>query len=425
MVIPFFPPMGGGGVHRPLSFVRYLPEHGWRTTVVTPEGSAYWVSDPTLADRVPASCRVIRTRTWSGQWLLARTGPKGGRGPQRRSSRGFGVARRVASAVLVPDSYVGWYPFAVRAALAVARAERVDALYSTSPPETAHLVGATLHRRTGLPWLADFRDPWMNLHLLAPPTPWHERLHRAWEAKVCASAAVVATTCWHAARLRASYPRARVLRISNGYDGDETRSVASIVPPARPFRIVHAGTLTQRRSAVPFLEGLAAFFAARPDARGEVQVEFIGPREDENDRAVARLGLESWVRFRDTVPHAETLREERAAHVLLLIKHVDVRYDGLVPGKLYEYIGLGRPVLALAPPGEAADLIRTLRRGMIASPSAPAEIAAAIGAMFDRHRDGTLERAYDLSERPELERSRLAGEMAAALAELVRRGGRA
>lgn len=423
MIVPFFPPMGGGGVHRPLSFVRYLPEHGWRTTVIAPDGGSFWISDATLAERIPDSCRVIRTRTLSGQGLLARASTRGAARSQKRSSRGFGLVRRAASTVLVPDSYIGWYPFAVRAALDVARRERFDAVYSTSPPETAHLVGGVLHKRAGLPWLADFRDPWMNLHLLPTPSALHARVQRRLEARVCREADVVVTTQWHETRMRVEYPKARVTRISNGYDGDEARSVASIVPPERPFRIVHAGTLTQRRSAVAFLDALAVFLAARPEAREALQVEFLGPREDESERAVTRLHLEQWVRFRDTVPHAETLRTERAAHVLLLIKHADARYDGLVPGKLYEYIGMRRPVLALAPPGEASELVEGLRRGETASPSVVAEIASAIELMFDRHREGALERAYDLSVRPELERARLAGELAAALDRLTRRRG--
>ena len=203
MIIPFFPPMGGGGVYRPLSFVSYLPQHGWKTTVVTPEAGAYWISDPTLMERIPSTCRVIRTRTLSGQGLLARSGAPERTRSQSRSSLGFSVARRAVSAVLMPDSYIGWYPFAVQAALAAAKVERFDALYSTSPPESAHLVGLAVQRRTGLPWLADFRDPWMNLHLLPPPTALHARLHRRWEAKVCLTAHVVTTTRWHEAQVRA------------------------------------------------------------------------------------------------------------------------------------------------------------------------------------------------------------------------------
>ncbi len=415
MIVPFFPPMGGGGVYRPLSFVRYLPEHGWRVTVVAPRGDAFWIRDESLVATIPSDCRVVRTATWSAQGVLA-AARAGGKSAPTRSSSKFAVARRAGAMLLVPDTYVGWFPFALRAALREARATAFDAVYSTSPPETSHLVGDAVRARTRLPWVADFRDPWMNLRLLDPPSAWHARVHRALEARVCAHArAVLVTTRWHEATMKESYPRANVIRIANGYDGDEARSVADVAPEARPMRIVHAGMLTQRRSATPFLEALARFFAARPEARADIEVEFVGAREDENERAVDRLALSDRVQFRASLPHDSVLQLERRAHVLLLIKHVDSRYDGLVPGKLYEYIGLARPVLALAPPGEARSLVESLRRGETADAGDVEAIAHKIRVLYDHYRSGTMERAYDLSPRPEFERARQAGELARVL----------
>lgn len=423
MLVPFFPPMGGGGVYRPLSFVRHLPAYGWRTTVVTPAGDAYWIRDESLVGRVPGECRVIHTRTWSGQAMLARG--RGGRPAPRRSSRGFGVTRRLAAAVMIPDSYVGWIGFAVRAALEVAKNEHVDAVYSTSPPESTHLAGLKVHRATGLTWVADFRDPWMNLHLLDAPTPWHTRLHRRLERSVCSHASsVVVTTRWHETRMHHTFPAAVVARISNGYDGEELAAVDAPPPPARPMRIVHAGMLTQERSATPFLEALARVLRTEPSLGGEMEVEFIGPREDENERSVARLNLSGVVKFRDPLPHAETLRVERSSHVLLLVKHADPRYDGLVPGKLYEYVGLRRPVLALAPEGEARQLVTSLRRGETASPAELAEIERALRTMIGHYRAGRLDDVYDLSPRPEFDRSRLTGDLASVLDAAVERSRR-
>ena len=415
MIVPFFPPMGGGGVFRPLSFVRYLPQHGWCTTVVAPQGDAFWIRDESLLDAIPAECRVVRTATWSGQRVVVawRGGKSAG---ATRSSRGFGRARRLGSAVLMPDTYIGWYPFALRAALREAKVNRFDAVYSTSPPETSHLVGQRVQARTRLPWLADFRDPWMNLRLLDPPSALHERFHRALEASVCMHAnVVVVATRWHESVLKGAYPSARVERIPNGFDGDEVRSVATLEPPRAPMRFVHAGMLTQKRTAAVFLEALARFFERRPEARGDVRVDLVGAREDENERAVARLGLSDVVELRATIPHREAVRTERLAHVLLLIKHADSRYDGLVPGKLYEYLGLARPVLALAPPGEARTLVESLRRGETAAPDDLEAIAQKIALMYDHYRAGTLESAYDLSPVPALERSRQAGELARVL----------
>jgi glycosyltransferase involved in cell wall biosynthesis len=413
MLVPFFPPAAGGGVYRPLSFVRHLPRYGWRTTVVTPEAGTYWIRDESLLERVPPECRVVRTRSWSGQAALARA--RSGRAAPKRSSRGFGIARRMASAVLLPDSYIGWYPFAVRAAIEVTQEDRVDAILSTSPPESTHLAARAVHRRTGLPWVADFRDPWMNLHLLEPPTSWHAEIHRRLERDVCRDAQLIVTTRWHESLLRAAHPGARVTRVSNGYDGEELSGLERLTPPARPLRIVHAGMLTQRRSATPFLEAVARVVASEPLMRAGLRVEFVGPREDENELSARRLRLDDVVVFRDPLPHAETLRTQGEAHILLLVKHDNPRYDGLVPGKLYEYIGLRRPVLALAPDGEARDLVVSLRRGEVAPPADVDAIERALRVMITHHREGRLETAYDLSPRPEFDRSRLAGDVASVL----------
>ncbi len=422
MIIPFFPPMGGGGVYRPLSFVKYLGGHGWQPTVIAPRGDAFWIRDDGLETQVPGSVCVIRTETLSGQSLLARARRQDA-ATQRRSSRGFALARKMSSALILPDTYRGWLPYALRAARDVLRRESFDAIYSTSPPETSHLVAGKLHAETEIPWVADFRDPWMNLHLLRPPTPVHAALHRRMERSVCGQAHVVVTTRWHEALLRGRYPAGPgVTRISNGYDGAEAAGVAGVEPAEKPMRITHAGMLTQDRSAGVFLRGLRRFLDRRPDASSDINVLFVGAREDANERAAADLGLDGVVRFSNTASHADTLKIEKASHILLLIKHVNPDYDGLVPGKLFEYIGLRRPILAIVPEGEARDIVERLGRGEAVAQDDPEPVAAAIDRMYDAYRTGTLESCYRLEPRPEFTRERLAGEMALLLDDVAATG---
>jgi hypothetical protein len=171
--------------------------------------------------------------------------------------------------------------------------------------------------------------------------------------------------------------------------------------------------LTLGRSTRPFLEGLAAFVRRVPAAAGSVRVVFIGARESANEEWVRRFGLEELVSFEDTVPHRACVGRETGSHVLLLIKHDDERYRGLVPGKLYEYIGARRPILAIGPDGEASRLVRELRRGETPRIDRPDEIAGAIETMHRRWRDGSLESAYSLEAVPRysrrVEAERLAG----------------
>jgi glycosyltransferase involved in cell wall biosynthesis len=423
MIVPFFPPMAGGGVYRPLSFVKYLPEFGWRTTVVAPRGDSFWIRDERLVEQIPESCEVIRTKTLSGQAVLAGRGKK--RPSQRRSSSGFSAARRLASFFLFPDTYAGWRPFAVKAALAAIGRERFDAIYSTSPPESSHLAALTVRRRTGLPWVADFRDPWMNLYLFKPPTPFHAAAHRTMERRVCEEAHAVVATRWHEDHMKKTYPGAAgVTRISNGYDAAEARAVASGEPPRDRFRITHAGMLTQNRTAIPFLRGLRALLAKRPAIRPKLEVVFAGAREDRNEEAVTSLGLGDVVKFCDTLPHDETLQLERCSHILLLIKHINPDYSGMVPGKLYEYIGARRPVLALAPDGEAARLVSELRRGAVVSQEDENALADTLSELYSDYENGVLDGRFDLTDRPEFSREVLAGRLASVLDDLTGAGAR-
>ena len=261
--------------------------------------------------------------------------------------------------------------------------------------------------------MADFRDPWMNLYLLPAPTTLHRRVHEALERGVCRHASVVVTSPWHRDILVAKYPRiGRVTLITNGYDPTHIEAVGGIRPAADRFQIVHAGMLTQTRTAGPFLQAMRLFLDEVPDAARRCRVIFLGPRESINDASVRELGLSSVVTFRDTASHCETLKIERASHILALIKHASPVYDGIVPGKLYEYIGLERPILALVPEGEAGNIVMRLRRGEVVSQNSPAEIAAKIKLMYGKHLSGTLETDYDLSAVSDYRRDVLARRLA-------------
>ncbi len=420
MIVPFFPPLSGGGVFRPLSFVKYLEKHGWQTIVIAPRETAYWVLDESLLREVPESCEVVRTRSFSGQAILSllRRGGFGKKSSEVRSSRGFKLLRRIGNSLLFPDTYIGWYPFAVRTAKRLLASEPVDAIYSTSPPETSHLVGLKIHEMTGLPWVADFRDPWINLYRFPPPTRIHRGIHEKLLARICARAAVVVASRWHEELLKSKHPGIENLkRISNGYDKAKLEDLFDIAPPTDSFQIMHAGMLSENRSAVPFLEALRMFCDRIPESRDRCRAVFLGPREDENEATAKRLGLGGIVEFRDSVSHRETLQMERASHILLLINP----YSEIVLGKFYEYMGVCRPVLGLIPEGEGRDLIESLNRGEAAPPEDPSRIAEKIGVMYEKFLDGSLDESYNLDLLPQFEREHLAGELAAYLETLLDR----
>ncbi|HEX7077903.1 MAG TPA: glycosyltransferase [Candidatus Eisenbacteria bacterium] len=390
LVAYFYPPVAGGGVYRTLGFVRHLPEFGYEPTVLTGPGAAPWVADPGLLSAV-AGVEVVRTPARSGPPI-----------PRARASRPGWISAlaRTAAWIAIPDAYARWRAAAVRAGLARIRAGGVDAIYSTSPPDTGHLVARDLRRATGLPWLADFRDPWIGLGYRRPPTPWHRARHEALLRSVLREASrVVAATegtaAWLAVHAGDPAPRATV--IENGFEAEEWRGVK----PRRfdLFTVLHAGRLSEERTLEPFLRGLVLFLARHPDRRVGMQCLLYGPRDAAQERAIARSGLGDVVRFEGQASHVDALAMEAGADLLLLVKSASPRYRDLVPGKLYEYIGAARPVLAVAPEGPAADLVRRLRMGWVADPAAPEKIAEALDAAWAARAAARGARGRDGDER--------------------------
>ena len=352
MVAYFYPPLAGGGVHRALSFTRHLPEHGWDCTVVCAGPRDYWVSDPSLEARIPPGTEVIRVSGGSAlaAWLGVRGGDRG-----RRSGADYAWLRRLSDWWLLPDSYVGWSARATRAALTRARAGGIDAVLTSSPPDSVHLAGLRLARATGLPWVADFRDPWMGLWFREPPTRWHRARQAAFERRVLEGSDLVLTaSATHAERVgerSGAQPRA-LQHLPNGFEpwsGDAA-------PNPDQFVLVFSGTLSLMPDVELLLDALHEMLAATPEARRRLRVRLVGPYDSGyEDRSIA-LGLKGIVEFTGPRSHAETRALQHAADLLLLWKPRGA--PTMVPGKLYEYLDSGRPILALLPAeDEAARLV--------------------------------------------------------------------
>ncbi len=418
----FYPPLAGGGVHRVLSFTRYLPARGWKCTVVCAGEEDYWVTDDSLLARVPAETEVIRVHGGSAlsAWLRMRRAR-----PGQRSGRTFGGLRRLADWFLLPDSYAGWAARARAAALRRVAQGGIDALLSSSPPDSAHLAGLAVKRHTGLPWVADFRDPWFGLYLREPPSAWHRARHAAMERAVVGGADVVLTASrTHAGRLgaRSGATAREVVHLPNGFEPlAESAAPAPVAAAAgETFTLVFTGTLSQMPDTETFLEAVHEVLAHRPEARRRLRARLAGPYEtDLADRALA-LGLTGIVEFTGPLPHAATRALQRSADVLLLWKPPGA--PTMVPGKTYEYLDAGRPILGLLEPGdEAAELVRRAG-GSVVPPRDRAALAAWIDARYVAWKEG----ARPASARPpwleEHRRDRLAVRLADTLDRLTRKG---
>ena len=406
------PEASSSGVLRTLKYSRYLGSHGWRVTVLTVRADAYEVVDRGLEGQVPSSVRVVRTAYINTKWHL--------------SVRGAHLA-----VTAIPDRWIGWWPWAVRAGGRILREDPVDLVYSTSPPATAHLIGRTLARRARLPWVTDFRDPWFE----DPPEPGTPRTvkwaaQRLERAVIHRSACVIGSTRRLRDTLAARYPDEpghKFVAIPNGFDEAD---FAAFEPAPRSsageMLVVHAGSINAEfRDPRPVFE--AALRAARAGAldAGRLRFRFLGAGafgdSAEMTRAVAQAGLGGHVEFLPRVPYDQALRELAAADLLLLLQASADTVD-LVPAKLFEYLRSGRPVLALVRPGASAEVLQEAGGGWAVDPRDPARLQEVLAVAY---RMWQARRLAELAASPErlktFSREHLAAELARCFNALVDR----
>lgn len=403
MVLYFFPPLGGISMSRNVRNVQYLPQHGWTPVVLTPRNAGYHLHDPGSLDLIPDGTRVIRApsleaghvrslvvglRDLLSDLVTARTEappsvePNIAGADQTGSARGGGRLEGIRRLLFFPDDQVGWLPFAVLAAIRAHRAAPFDAIYSTSSPITSHLVAGIVKHWTGLPWIAEFRDPWLG-NALAAPLPWmHRRLQVKIERWIVRSAdRVVGISPGITHLYRTRYPGApEMVTITSGYDRSEARKQPPREGSDGPFRIVYTGTLDRPTELATFLEGLDGLLTRRPELTERLAIDFYGSTSD-SCRVIADAfiagPLGRTVRFHGFVPRRDALEALAAADAALILLGAGSGMGLFIGGKLFDYIGQDRQILAMLPDGDSKDILERLDWGVICHPD-PTEVGRAI-----------------------------------------------
>lgn len=424
----FFPPLGGGGCQRTLKLVRYLEPLGWTSTVVTSRDPDYWILDPTLLEEVPPSTEVIRAGGVTSHRLL-RLLSRGGlaieRPQGRRDPRWFRKLRRLQSWLLIPDGYRPWAREAERAAARRIQEGGVDAVWTTSSPESAHLAGLSLKRRFGIPWVADFRDPWVGRVTYRPPTHWHDARHLTLEREVVQAAdrvTLVSEAMTSLYRQRYSEtPADRFVTVPNGVDSDDWRRADLLPPPSdgevardrSRFVLLHAGQLAHRPTARTLLAAARRVIEADPRAASELTLRFLGGNEELTREEYEREGLGGVVEILPSRPHLQALASMRRAQGLLLLGHGGDADALLYTGKIYEYLTSGRPLLGILDPGPAAELIRSADAGVVCGANDVGAAAETVGRWLNEwRREGTLRQRPPVPAAAAWERSAIAADVA-------------
>lgn len=420
VVAYYFPPMGLSGVQRVAKFVKYLPDFGWRPTVLTVEPGGYFAYDETLLREVEAAgVEIVRTPSWDPTRLFGRkrTVALPDESTRRRLSN-------LSQFFFVPDNKLGWLPHAVRAGRRLLRAQAFDAVFSSAPPYTAHLVAARLARQSGRPLIADFRDDWVDNPRHVYPTRWHRRLHERLERRVVRASRRVTAINAHIrdALVRRNGGDAVARRISvlpQGFDPADFERPAAPRDPAR-MRLLYSGVFYDAQTPDVFLRALAAWLERRPGARDRVEAVFVGLVPEASRALAERLGLGGVVRYEGYLAHDEAVARLRSADALWMTIGRRPGAEGISTSKLFEYFGAGKPILALVPEGAAREALAPHRAAVVVDPDDASAAAAALDDLFRRWEEDRLPRP-DPEYVRRFDRRRLAGKLAALLSECAER----
>ena len=367
----YWPPSGGSGVQRWLKFAKYLPEAGWEPVIFTPENPDFDLQDETLLKDISSDLEVIRFPIWEPYQLFAslkkqKTHP--GRFlelPKRGALEKLAIWLRAN--MLVPDPRVFWVRPSVKFLSELVQSGQFQAVITTGPPHSLHLIGLQLKERFGLPWIADFRDPWSQWEFLdtLPMLSFIRRRHEALEQKVLQQADVVVTISPTFQRDLERLSGRKIELVTNGYDPADI-PVDFTPPPkvANQLHLIYTGIIDAIRNPLPLMQALKDEFESTGE---EVSWTFVGKVSEQVQQQVqSDPWLQSHIHFAGYVSHQEVFDFYAKADALVLILTDTKNAKGNIPGKLFEYLATGLPILALGDPqGDSSEILSQAGAGAV------------------------------------------------------------
>ncbi|GMQ81532.1 MAG: glycosyltransferase family 4 protein [Rhodothermia bacterium] len=415
LVAYYFPPFGLSGVQRVSKFVKYLPEFGWDVSVLTIKPGSYFAYDTSLLQDVERPGVVIH-RTVSLD--PTRMFPKREVGMPGETGRR--LFTRISQILFQPDNKIGWYPFALRKGKRILADSVHDAILSSAPPYTDHVVAAALSKSSGLPLVLDYRDDWIDNPRHLYPSAWHKNRARAQEKRVLSIAKSVVTinsVIQKSIRSRAASSLTEPAHyvIPHGYDPDDFSAdrltEGPLVSEPSRMNLFYGGVFYDAQQPDTFLRGLRLFLDQVPAARDRVVASFVGFLPDSATELISSLGLTDVVDYRGYMSHEESVQELQKADILWMTVGKRPGSEGVSTGKLYEYIGSRKPILGLVPEGEARETLIEYGASSVVAPDDVENVAAAIGELFSKWESETLPSPLDAFVTL-FNRKRLAAELA-------------
>ncbi len=396
-----FPPGSAVGGVRTAKFAKYLPQFGWKPIVLTVRNkfnSEQETMHPETDFKLPmvARTRMLNSPSYYHRTLkyLLHCNQRGSNithpvSSSNSNAGGSNLRQLISWLLSFPDEQVGWLPFALVTGLNLVRTERITVIMTSGPPHSVHLIGACLNKLTGLPWIADFRDPYYKTHLnqknLEATVP--QRLTRRLETWFVRRAAIVLTTTQRLTeclQARYSVHKEKVFTLPNGYDPEDYAGIRK--GKENRFVISYLGTFYRNRNPEPLLRAIRELIAERKIDPTKVLVRFVGYQNENAERSAMELvrqyGLSGIVDISSWLPRRRALEIMVQSHVLLLLAEDQPLQ---IPAKVYDYIGADSEILAVTGEGATSDLLREVGVGIVIPPDNNPVLKTAIKTNYQRY----------------------------------------
>ncbi|MDD7624043.1 MAG: glycosyltransferase [Bacteroidales bacterium] len=420
----YWPPSGGSGVQRWVKFAKYLPSEGWQPVIYTPENPELIAVDKTLGSEIPPEAEIVRTKIvepYNAYRMLmgkdssidiktftqesssgGETGASGGEvNPINAQKKSFKqkISLFIRGNFFIPDPRVMWVGPSVRFLKKYLREHPVDAIVTTGPPQSMHLIGLKLSEATGIPWVADFRDPWTKMfyfkHLGL--CSWAEKKHHELERRVLDGATRVVAVSPLVKEDFEKMTGTPVELITNGFDESDFRE--EIVPDGF-FNITHTGLFAADGNPETLWKVLADKCAEDSSFRDALRLRLVGKTDSAITESIRQAGLGDNLVDLGYRDHRTAVREQKNASLLILPLRKEPEYRAVLPGKLFEYLASRRPILGIGQTdGAMARIIGNTGSGVVYDWDQESKIRACIDFCWDEFRQGELDdNSSDISE---------------------------
>jgi hypothetical protein len=372
----YWPPNGGSGVQRWLKFVKYLPLLGWQPFVFTPENSSFSIRDESFSKDIPPEAEIVKIPIWEPHGLFFKASKALGKKKIQQSDfLGDGkkslfarISGWVRGNFFIPDARIFWVKPSVKFLTRYLEQNQINIIVTTGPPHSLHLIGLRLKKKNpSLKWIADFRDPWSEWDMLESlsASGLARRIHRNLEKRVLLGAdRVITISPWYVGRLELVRQRPVDL-ITNGFDEADFGQIQRVA--TTQFTIRHVGNIDELRDPRPVMDQIREICIHFPEFSTQACIEFVGSVNSSFKEYVNKDEvLSSVTRFVDHLPHEELVKLYGSTDLQLLILAHKSLAPGNIPGKVFEYLASGNPILALGSvDGDVAQILKETKAGEV------------------------------------------------------------